>query len=62
LHYETQTEDEAVVEDDAVFRRRDQMEMVVPKQLVPIITIMIAGEGKRQQTPTRRRNQSAALE
>jgi hypothetical protein len=38
LHYETQTEDEAVAEDEAVFRRRDQTVMVVPKKLVPTIT------------------------
>lgn len=48
LHYEAQTEDEAVAEDEAAFRRRDQTVMVVPKQLVPTITRMIAREGKRR--------------
>ena len=40
LHYETQTEDEAVAEDEAAFRRRDQTVMVVPKQLMPMTTIL----------------------
>ena len=34
-HYESQTEEEAVAEDEAAFRRRDQTVMVVPKGLVP---------------------------
>ena len=40
-HYEGQTEEEAVAEDEAVFRRRDQAVMVVPKRLVPTITKLI---------------------
>jgi len=40
-HYETQTEEEAVAEDEAAFRRRDQAVMVVPKRLVPTITKLI---------------------
>ncbi len=40
-HYERQTEDEAVAEDEAAFRRRDQTVMVVPKRLVPAITRLI---------------------
>ena len=61
LHYETQTEDEAVAEDEAAFHRRDQTVMVVPKQLVPTITRMIAKEGERKQSPARRPNQAAAV-
>lgn len=62
LHYETQTEDEAVAEDEAAFRRRDQTVMVVPKHLVPTITGMIAKEGRRRQSVARRPNKGAALE
>ena len=40
-HYDRQTEDEAVAEDEAAFRRRDQTVMVVPKPLVPAITRLI---------------------
>ena len=36
-HYEDQTEDEAVAEDEAAFRKRDQAVMVVPRRLVPAI-------------------------
>ena len=61
-HYETQTEDEALAEDEAAFRRRDQTVMVVPTQLVSTITKMIAREGKRKQSPARRPNKGAALD
>lgn len=40
-HYESQTEDEAVAEDEAAFRRRNQTVMVVPTTLVPAITKLI---------------------
>jgi hypothetical protein len=40
-HYERQTEDEALAEDEAAFERRDQTVMVVPKRLVPEITRLI---------------------
>jgi hypothetical protein len=40
-HYERQTEDEAVAEDEASFRSRDETVMVVPKRLVPAITRLI---------------------
>lgn len=43
-HYESQTEEEAVAEDEAAFRRRDQAVMVVPKELVPTITKLITRE------------------
>jgi hypothetical protein len=43
-HYESQTEDEAVAEDEAAFRRRDQAVVVVPKELVPRITKLITRE------------------
>ena len=62
LHYEAQTEDEAVAEDEAAFRRRDQTVMVVPKQLVPAITRLIAREGRHRQSVARRPNKGAALD
>jgi hypothetical protein len=40
-HYERQTEDEVVAEDEAAFESRGQTVMVVPKQLVPDITRLI---------------------
>jgi len=40
-HYENQTEDEAVAEDEAAFRKRGQTVMVVPTPLVPAITKLI---------------------
>jgi len=49
-HYEKQTEDEAVAEDEAAYGKSDQAVMVVPKQLVPAITKLIARDavGKRR--------------
>jgi hypothetical protein len=41
-HYESQTEDEAIAEDEASFELKDQTLMVVPKKLVPEITRLIA--------------------
>jgi hypothetical protein len=52
-HYEQQTEDEAVAEDEAAFRRRGQTVMLVPKRLVPEITRLI--EGRRAPRPARSR-------
>ena len=40
-HYEHQSEDEAVAEDEAAFQLRGQTVMVVPKRLVPEITRLI---------------------
>ena len=40
-HYEGQTGEEAVSEDEAAFRLRGQAVMVVPKRLVPEITRLI---------------------
>src|SRR5881296_3786194 len=61
-HYESQSEDEAVAEDEAAFRRRDQTVMVVPKQLVPAITRLIAREGRHRQSVAQRPNKGAALD
>ncbi len=57
-HYESQTEDEAVAEDEAVFRRRDQAVMVVPKELVPTITKLIT----REETVAARRRHNTTLQ
>jgi hypothetical protein len=48
-HYESQTEDEAVAEDEAVYNQRNQTVMVVPKALVPAVTKLItrSASGKR---------------
>ena len=43
-HHESQTEEEAVAEDEAAFRRRDHTVVVVPKGLVPAITKLVARE------------------
>ncbi len=40
-HYEKQSEDEAVAEDEAAFRLRGQTVVVVPKRLVPEVTRLI---------------------
>ena len=40
-HYEQQTEDEALAEDEAAFRLRGQTVVVVPKRLVPEVTRLI---------------------
>lgn len=41
-HYDSQTEVQAIAEDEASFELKDQTVMVVPKSLVPEITKLIA--------------------
>ncbi len=41
-HYETQTEDEAVAEDEAAYEAEGQTVMIVPSDLVPVIRQLIA--------------------
>jgi hypothetical protein len=41
-HYENQTEEEAVAEDEAAFEQVDQTVMVVPTELVPEVVALIA--------------------
>ncbi len=41
-HYEEQTEDEAVAEDEAAFENRDQTIMEIPTELVPAVRELIA--------------------
>ena len=60
-HYDGQTEDEAVAEDEAAFRRRDQTVMVVPRPLVPAITRLIERGGPSRQAASRRSNRASHL-
>ena len=41
-HYENQTVDEAVAEDEAAYKTRKQTVMIVPTELVPAIRQLIA--------------------
>ncbi len=42
IHYEEQTEDEAVAEDEAAFEDSTQTMMKVPNELVPAVRELIA--------------------
>jgi hypothetical protein len=44
-HYESQSESEAIAEDETAYELKDQTVMVVPRKLVPEITKLMA---KRQ--------------
>jgi len=57
-HYEEQTEEEAVAEDEAAFRARGQTVMVVPQRLVPAITRLIT----RQKTVALRKRPNKTLQ
>jgi len=41
-HYETQTEEEAVAEDERAFEERDRTVVEVPVELMPVIREVIA--------------------
>ena len=58
-HYERQTEDEALAEDEATFQLRGQAVMVVPKRLVPEITRLIEGQRSRGRKGSRRPNKAS---
>lgn len=45
-HYEAQSEEEAVAEDEAAFEQRDQTVMEVPNDLVPTVRELIAKHRK----------------
>jgi hypothetical protein len=45
-HYESQSETEAVAEDEAAFEQRDQTTMEVPNDLVPVVRELIAKHRK----------------
>ena len=57
-HYERQTEDEAVAEDEAAFELQGQTVMVVPNGLVPEITRLIERRRSRRQTGSRNPNKA----
>lgn len=59
-HYEEQTEDEAVAEDEAAFEDRAQTLMEVPKQLVPAIRELIARQRVRPGRTSRSRRRPKA--
>ena len=40
-HYESQTEDEAVAEDEAAFEDKSQTVMVIPNELVPAVRALL---------------------
>ena len=41
-HYETQSEDEAVAEDEAAYENTNQTFMEIPNELIPVIRELIA--------------------
>jgi len=41
-HYEEQSEEEAVAEDEAAFEDRTQTVMEIPNELVPVVSELIA--------------------
>jgi hypothetical protein len=41
-HYEEQTEDEEVAEDEAAFEDQDRTTMEIPNELVPVVRELIA--------------------
>jgi hypothetical protein len=45
-HYETQTAEEAVAEDEAAFEKPNKAVIQVPKELVPVIRELIAKHWK----------------
>ena len=45
-HYETQSEEQAVAEDEAAAEQRDQTLMEVPNELVPAVRQLIAKRRK----------------
>ena len=46
-HYKTQTETEAVAEDEAAYESPDQALVSVPRELVPAVRELIAKHGKK---------------
>lgn len=46
-HYENQTQEEAVAEDEAAFAAANQTVMIVPSKLVPKIRELIARNGDK---------------
>ena len=57
-HYEVQTEEQAVAEDEAAFAEEGNIVMAVPSELVPIVRDLIKAHrrerGKRERSTPRR--------
>ncbi len=51
-YYESQTEDEAVAEDEAAYEDQTHAMMAIPKELVPAVRELLAKHGSPQSTPT----------
>jgi len=47
-HYDQQTEDEEVAEDEAAFNDADQVVMLVPRELVPKVERLLAAHAARK--------------
>ena len=43
-HYQSQTEDEAVAEDEAAFENTSHTVMVIPNDLVPAVRAILSGD------------------
>ena len=50
-HYEEQTEEEAVAEDEAAFEYQSQTAMEVPVELVPVVRELIAKHRSKTKRP-----------
>jgi hypothetical protein len=55
-HYERQTQDEAVAEDEGAFRLRGQTVVLVPRRLVPEVTRLIEARRPHRGSKSRRPN------
>ncbi len=51
-YYESQTEEEAVAEDEAAYESSEYTMMAIPKDLVPAVSELLAKHDSPQPTPT----------
>jgi hypothetical protein len=51
-HYEAQTEEEAVLEDEAMFEQPEQTLIEIPVELVPAVRALLANYYGGHQVPT----------
>jgi len=59
-HYESQTEDEALAEDEAAYAAKGQTVMIVPSSLVPEIRKLIAGDAATRRSRNGRARATSA--
>lgn len=52
IHYEEQTDEEAIAEDEAAFGTPGQTMMEIPRELVPVVRELIAQHQRLQKAPT----------